>query len=36
MTGDLSLVNLTASGDVNARHVVASGNLKVINDGTDK
>lgn len=36
ITGDLSLVNLTASGDVNARHVVASGNLKVINDGTDK
>lgn len=36
MTGDLSLVNLTASEDVNARHVVVSGNLKVINDGTDK
>lgn len=36
MTGDLSLVNLTAQGDVNARYVVASGNLKVINDGTDK
>ena len=36
MTGNLSLVNLVASGDVNARHVVASGNLKVINDGADK
>lgn len=36
MTGDLSLVNLTASGGVNARHVVASGNLKVINEGADK